>query len=218
MSRTYGPQMNKDDKHGLKVHLGDWFEANHHLIPNYIKRYFVGDAGVGPFAGRHFETFSAMGRPDRFEATDLLAVQALSVTVPSGSALSLLRDEAEEFNSELKNLPTGEFWDEDRSLFEPDGAAIKLFRLLDGLPEVGTTKATKLMAAKRPKLIPVQDSFIEEELMLPQGRFWLPMYDQLADGSLRNFIGELTADAPENVSLLRRIDVSVWMHVNSRKG
>lgn len=105
----------------------------------------------------------------------------------------------------------------ERAIFEPGGAAIELYGLLDDLPGVGPTKATKLMAAKRPQLIPIQDAFVEEELMLPKGRFWLPMYDQLADESLRDFIRDLTKTAPARISLLRRIDVAVWMHVNDRK-
>lgn len=214
---TYDFRMGGDSKHGLKVDLGDWFETNRDVVPQYIKRYFFGVPGAGPYAGRHFETLSQMGNPHRFEATDLLAVQALSVTVPSGSALSLLIDQAEEFNAELKNLPGCDIWEAERSIFETEGAATKLFRLLDRLPEVGTTKATKLMASKRPNLVPIQDTFVEEELMEPRGRFWLPIYDQLADASLRKFIHELTAAAPEGVSLLRRIDVSVWMLVNERK-
>lgn len=203
---------------GLAVYLGEWFETNRASVPRYIERYFH---GVGkkpkPFDGRHFETFAGMGDPDRFEPTDILAAGALSVTIPSGSALRLLRDEAEKFNSSLGDMPHGEFWEAKREVFESEGPAVKLFRILDALPGVGTTKATKLMAAKRPHLVPVQDTFIEEELMEPGGRFWLPMYDQLSDSALREFIGELTAGAPDEVSLLRRIDVSVWMHVKDRK-
>lgn len=205
------------EKHGLAVHLGDWFDRNGPAVPNYILRYFLGTPGTAPFGGRHFETFVGMGDPDRFEATDILAAAALSVTIPSGSALRVLRDDADEFNAVLKRLPRIELWKAERSIFEPDGDALKLFHLLDGLDGIGTTKATKLMAAKRPYLVPVQDAYIEEELMEPGGKFWLPIYDQLADPSLRDFIGGLTAGAPQSVSLLRRIDVAVWMHVNDRK-
>ena len=59
--------------------------------------------------------------PGRFEPTDLLAVQALSVKIPIGSALRLLGDDADKFNAALKKLPSGEFWEADRAIFEPGG-------------------------------------------------------------------------------------------------
>jgi hypothetical protein len=206
------------EKHGLGVSLHDWFEENRDAVPLYMKRYFY---GVGddpkPYGGRHFEAFIEMSDPDRFGPVDFLAIQALEVSVPSGSTLQVLGAAADKCKALLNDLPRGPIWKAKRSVFEPGGAAIELYRLLDDLPGVGATKATKLMAAKRPHLIPIQDAFVEEELILPRGRFWLPMYDQLADASLRDLIGEVTKAAPENISLLRRVDVAVWMHVSDRK-
>jgi hypothetical protein len=204
------------EKYGLAVSLREWFERDPERVRNDIQRYFFGIPGEGPFDGRHFESFIAMGDPACFGPVDLLAIQALQVSIPSGSALRLLGCAAE-FNAALNDLPSGQLWETERAVFEPGGAVIKLFKLLDELPHVGTTKATKLMAAKRPHLIPIQDAFVQEALVLPKGRFWLPMYDQLADASLRKFIGDATKGAPDGVSLLRRIDVAVWMHVNDRK-
>jgi hypothetical protein len=207
------------EKHGLAVSLWDWFETNRDAVPVYLERYF---RGVGekprPFAGRLFEEFLSKGPEDRFAPTDVFAAQALSVTIPTEAVQKLLYDDAEMFNTALVALPSGDFGKVERSVFEPNGVAMKLFELLDALPGIGATKATKLMAAKRPDLIPIQDAFVQEELMVPDGKFWLPMYDQLADESLRDFIDELTkAAAAAEVSLLRRIDVAVWMHVNDRK-
>jgi hypothetical protein len=170
-----------------------------------------------PYGGRHFEAFIQLSDPDRFGPMDFLAIQALEVSIPSGSALQVLRAAADKYNNLLTGLPRVPIWEAERAVFEQGGAAIEMFNLLDDLPDVGITKATKLMAAKRPHLIPIQDAFVQEELVLPKGRFWLPMYDQLADEPLRDFIGDLTKGAPDGVSLLRCIDVAVWMHVNDRK-
>lgn len=206
------------ETHGLAVSLRQWFETNCDLVPSYLERYF---RGVGenpkPFAGRLFEEFAAMGPKDRFAPTDVFAAQALSVTIPTEAVRTLLYEDADTFNTALRALPPEDFGNADRSAFESEGAAMRLFGLLDALPGVGTTKATKLMAAKRPDLIPIQDAFVQEELMVPRGKFWLPMHAQLSDESLRDFIADLTEAAPDGVSLLRRIDVSVWMHVNDRK-
>jgi len=47
----------------------------------------------------------------------------------------------------------------------------------------------------------------------PKGRFWVSLYDQLVDQKRRTKIAEVRACALDHVSVLRRIDVAVWMHV-----
>lgn len=37
------------------------------------------------------------------------------------------------------------------------------------------------------------------------------MWDELSDKSIRTIVAEVCADAPADVSLLRRIDVALWM-------
>lgn len=51
-------------------------------------------------------------------------------------------------------------------------------------------------------------------MRLPRGRFWLSMFNQLADAGRGNTIAEVVSCAPDNnnVALLRRIDVAIWMH------
>ena len=72
--------------------------------------------------------------------------------------------------------------------------------------------ATKLMASKRPRLMPVIDSVVTAVLKPPGGRFWVPMRNQLADAERRRKIAKVVSCAPDNVTLLRRIDVAVWMY------
>ena len=68
------------------------------------------------------------------------------------------------------------------------------------------------MAAKRPRLIPVFDNEVKRALNPPSGRFWVTMYDQLCDEGRRQKIAAVCCTAPAEVSLLRRIDVALWMH------
>lgn len=42
--------------------------------------------------------------------------------------------------------------------------------------------------------------------------FWVPMRNQLADAERRQKIVDVVSCAPDNVTLLRRIDVALWMH------
>lgn len=74
--------------------------------------------------------------------------------------------------------------------------------------------AGKLLARKRPHLIPVYDQVIRCLLGRPE-KVWLKQHDQLAadDGALRQELRSLRspADVPGHVSLLRVLDVVLWM-------
>uniref|UniRef100_A0A5Q5BFK4 Uncharacterized protein n=2 Tax=unclassified Mycobacterium TaxID=2642494 RepID=A0A5Q5BFK4_MYCSS len=73
--------------------LADWFSDNAADINSNIKRYFDGRPG-DLFTGRWFEDFAASGSAFRFEASDMLAVEALSVKVPTEAASKLFITEA----------------------------------------------------------------------------------------------------------------------------
>lgn len=195
------------------VDLGEWFQDHRDKVQTNIRRYFAGNNG-DLFTGRHFETFAALGEPDRFEATDVMAVEALSVKVPPEAAARLLVGaEAEEFTHLLRQIPADrDIWQADHSALCDGSPAADLHAKLTKLPGVGWVTAGKLMAAKRPRLIPVLDNLVRDLLKPPKGRFWLSMYDQLADERRRRQIEEIVECAPAHVSFLRRIDVAVWMH------
>ena len=191
------------------VDLGDWCQEHADQIKADFDRYF------NSFNGRHFERFSAMGsaNPNRFAATDILAVEALSVKVPPNSAAKLIDTEAEDFTALLREIPDDkDLWKIEASDLGEGSPALTLYRRLKGLHGVGPVTATKLMASKRPRLMPVIDSLVTEVLQPPGGWFWVPMRNQLADPGRRKKIAEVVSCAPDNVTLLRRIDVAVWMH------
>jgi hypothetical protein len=75
---------------------------------------------------------------------------------------------------------------------------------------MGGTITSKLMAAKRPRLIPVRDSVVRQ--ILPStGQVWADLREALGDEALRTRIEHATSTAPAHVSLLRRLDVALWM-------
>ncbi len=202
---------------GFAFDLGVWFSDNQTQVRKDLDRSFGGKEG-DKFSGRWFEKFAAMGDPNRFKPSDLLAVEALSVKVPPESAAKLLVTEADRFNDLLERIPPDtDLWDEDRSVIEPGSAAQDLHAALDDLWKVGWVTAGKLMAAKRPQLIPILDKEVKRVVKPPKGRFWVTMYDQLSDESRRQKIMEVCATAPAEVSLLRRIDVALWMHATREK-
>jgi hypothetical protein len=197
--------------------LGEWFSDKQIQVRKNLSTYFGGKAG-DKFSGRWFEKFAAMGDPNRFEPSDVIAVEALSVKVPPESAATLLLTEADRFNGLLERIPLDtDLWQEDRSVIESGSAAHDLHTALDDLPKVGWVTAGKLMASKRPRLIPILDKEVKRVLKPPKGRFWVTMYDQLSNEDCRQKITEACATAPAEISLLRRIDVALWMHATRKK-
>lgn len=200
---------------GFALDLGDWFSDNATKIQKNLKRYF-GGKNDDQFTGRWFEVFSAAGDAAQFEPSDLLAVEALSVRVPTESAALLLVTEGDRFNKMLAKIPRDvDLWEVPRSEVEPQSTAAQLHSALKTLDDVGYVTAGKLLAAKRPRLIPILDWKVERLLEPPKNRFWVTMHDQLTDEPRRQTIAEVCTGAPRGVSLLRRIDVALWMHATA---
>lgn len=185
--------------------LTEWFQTNAAQIAEDFDRYF------SSFTGRWFEHFGAVGDPHRFEASDLIAIEALSVQVPPEAAATLLVTEPDRFNTLLRHIPRSvDMWDIPRDDLQ-NGPGAELHTMLRSLPGVDWVIAGKLLAAKRPRLIPILDNKVRDLIQPPLTRFWISMWDELSDDSHRASITEICANAPADVSLLRRIDVALWM-------
>ncbi|MCW2527155.1 MAG: hypothetical protein JWM76_2015, partial [Pseudonocardiales bacterium] len=98
--------------------LADWFEANAKQIGEDYDRYFTS------FTGRWFEHFGSVGDPNRFDASDLVAVETLSVQVPPEAAAKLLVTEPDRFNALLRRIPRSvDIWDAPRETLQDGPAA-----------------------------------------------------------------------------------------------
>lgn len=84
-----------------------------------------------------------------------------------------------------------DLWEVDRSVVGSSSAAHKLHAALDGLRDVGWVTAGKLMAAKRPRLIPILDKEVKTVLKPPKEHFWVTMHDELSDDSRRQKIADV---------------------------
>jgi hypothetical protein len=196
---------------GFAFDVANWFTENASTVDQNLKRYFSGKDG-DRFTGRWFEDFAAIGDPNRFEASDLLAVETLSVQVPPEAAAKLLIAEAERFNCLLRQIPREQdLWEVRRLVVDVGDRADDLHSAIRTLPGVDWVTAGKLMAAKRPRLIPILDNKVKQLLRPREGLFWVSLHDELADGSRRAAIATACRAAPPHVSLLRRIDVAMWM-------
>jgi hypothetical protein len=190
-----------------------------------LRSYFLGRLAddSGPlFTGSMFEKIiDEPDTPNRFTPADLLAVSMLSVDVPARVSIALLGPAADKASTLLAGIPT----DLDLAAAEPSAVGRQssswaLWNLLMAYDEVGPTTASKLIARKRPRLIPVQDSVVVATLKHPKGAdFWASMrttlQETVGDGmSLSNWLGAArdTAGIDPGISELRVFDVLVWRH------
>ena len=177
----------------------------------------------GPrFTGAMFETIGAgEASPHRFTASDILAVSMLSVDVPARVSIALLENDAEHAADLLAAIPVDiDLADAEPAHIAPGSAAWQLWDLLRSYDEVGPTIASKLMARKRPRLIPIQDSVVTATLSHPRrGDFWAAMREALG-GTVANGMtlsgwlraAQNEAQIPRHVTQLRVFDVLVWMN------
>ncbi|MGH3726299.1 MAG: DUF6308 family protein [Mycobacterium sp.] len=191
------------------IDLAAWFTGHADKVRQDLQGYFGG--GTESFTGRLFDDFAAIGDPNRFEGSDVLAVEALSVEVPSEAAAALLITDTERFNALLRQIPREQnLWEVRRLDVNAGSPADDLHRELRALRGIDWVVAGKLLAAKRPKLLPILDNVVNDYLKPPKELFWVTLHDELSDVDRREAIAEVCKVAPPHVGLLRRIDVALW--------
>lgn len=191
-----------------------------------VARYFLGHDPEWPdnhepelWRGRWFEQIGGGGdRPEvanRFTADDLVAVTALSVNVPIRAAWRLLEDTGGRLSALLEGVPQQtDLWEVDARTIARSSEAWKLWDQLkkphDG---IGSVVAGKLLARKRPRLIPIYDSVVKQAMGAPDD-WWASLHQALQDPALRTRLDEIRQQAgvSPDISLLRILDVAIWMH------
>ena len=179
------------------------------LLGALVAKYFDASDSC-PFAGTTFDTLGT-NDPDRFQTDDLLAASLLDVRFSPPAVRRLIV--RSEFDSALTGIDADRpIWTIDDELLERlDGLRSGL---VDALPGVGTTKASKLLARKRPDLAPIQDSVVKWVLRLEPDSRWQYLVTALAaaldDPSRRS---RLEGASPKGIAVspLRILDVSLWM-------
>lgn len=82
---------------------------------------------------------------------------------------------------------------------------------------VGPVTAGRLLAAKRPHLIPIWDSQLRDALQPPSKQYWFAMRNAL-DPQTRAQVEDVRREARlEYISVLRIVEVVVWMHQNGHR-
>ncbi|MCX4993723.1 DUF6308 family protein [Streptomyces sp. NBC_00568] len=187
-----------------------------------LRRYFgigLPPGGVA-FTGSRFEHLAGGGDrlevADRITAEDLVAVQTLSVTVPASVALDILEGPlGVRLSGLLHAIPRDiDMVDADADIVADGSPADQAWHLLRDQPDVGWVIAGKLLARKRPRLLPVYDRVVRCAVGRPPS-FWLALHAALRedDSAVHRQLLDLRriARVPETVSALRVCDVVVWM-------
>lgn len=163
---------------------------------------------VQPFAG---QTFDSLGSNPPYEIVldDLMAVTLLDVRWTSLAVRRLLYDQAVMVAELLRTI------DDKTEIWAPEGgkhlqSTEPLWKLLCTLPGVRDTRASKLLARKRPQLIPITDSIIVSAVGTP-GKTWATLQHCFQDACFRQSVESLRPADTGCISLLRIFDVAIWM-------
>jgi hypothetical protein len=179
-------------------------------------------SGVLPsYTGGRFELLGGGGErhdvADRITADDLIAVQMLNVLVPGEVALDLLEgDFGRAVAAQLARIPSDITIAAPvaESLLADGGPADTAWRLLREPDGMGWVTTGKLLARKRPQLVPVYDRVVRCAFGHPLGAWlWLHGLFTTDGGALHTRLLSIrdAAGIPARVSALRVLDVIVWM-------
>jgi hypothetical protein len=182
------------------------------------KAHELVDAYFGPDGGFAGDLFDTLGENDPYRITedDLLAVTLLGVRFGRSAMRYLLEEVPEQISSELRHIdPTARIWDDTEAILA--GPATKLWHLVwrkDNADGIAATITGKLLARKRPHLIPIIDSKVELLLQLKatDADSWLSIRDAMTNADRRARLAALQPRGVRQVSVLRLLDVMLWMN------
>lgn len=194
-----------------------------HYVKTYMRAF---DSESPAYLGSQFEVFGRIGgmdeQPNVITAEDVLAVQCLSVTIPVPVVLAVLGSKAEQISTVLTGLPVNlKFEDLTAADFsalagfgQPMSELWAILRNRENLWGMGATKVSKLMARKRPELVPIIDSVISDGLGLGRQDYWAVWFEAFsADSTLKSRLEAIRWSAGfPHLSLLRVLDIVLWRH------
>jgi hypothetical protein len=194
-------------------------DGDHSDAVRELKEYFGLEPYEGAFTGASFERLGGGGDRDEVRdvitAEDLVAVSMLSINFPARAALQILGPESRMISDLLGQIPTDlNLVDVDPEQINKSWPAWHLWSLLMGVRGVGWVTANKLLARKRPHLLPVYDSVVRKQVGAPK-KFWHDLNHDLRANDKARHKGLLLirdqAGLDDDVSALRVFDIVTWM-------
>ncbi|MCQ1948943.1 DUF6308 family protein [Arthrobacter jinronghuae] len=200
-----------------------------------LRRYYTQKLTSGHVrTGARFDTWAgggdSPGAADRITADDLVALALLGEEIKGPAVVGLLETKAPEIGELLELIPVSlELADvtgvEYVHVLGKDSPAWLLWEIFRGYRggqwKMGPTKTSKLLARKRPKLIPIWDSMVARSIgagtSLTQWEEWHALLTA-NDRELVRLLDEVQdrAALPVRVSALRAMDVVLWMDAKQR--
>ncbi|WKG12436.1 DUF6308 family protein [Nocardia sp. PE-7] len=183
-----------------------------------LRTYFcdVEADGSPRYSGAAFERFGGGGDRSEianvFTAEDVVAVSMLNVRVPGSAALRMLERDRAGLSSLLGSIPADlDLVDAEIDILDEDSPADRLWRALRSVG-VGPVTTSKLLARKRPRLLPVVKQVLDHP---DRHSYWMTLRSALRDDerALVEILAAARIDAGlgEDISLIRCFDVVVWM-------
>ena len=173
-------------------------------LPKLVAAYFDSEQ---PFAGRDFDHLGS-NLAHRVTIDDLLAASLLDVKWSPLAVRKLLGELRGQLSNYLADIGREtDLWDaSDQELRTLD----ELWFTLVGLVGVKKAKASKLIARKRPRLAPISDEVVVKAIGARR-QTWPVLRHCLQDESFRGAVLALRGPGSEDASVLRLLDVALWM-------
>ena len=187
---------------------------------SYLRTYYGTVPGATPYTGSYFDGWGHDNDPYRFTAEDLVAVTFLSVVVKPMAAQAVLGDRAGMLSALLRQIDPADELVDVGTAFTSEHPVWRLDTALRGLKKgIGRTISSKLLARKRPLLVPVYDTVIDQ--VTNASEQWNPLRLALQADSrhLHERLARLrhAAGVDERVPVLRVYDVVCWMEGKVRR-
>lgn len=187
--------------------------------------YQTGDTPSELFTGRRFDAFDGGGDTaavcNSMTSADVLSISLLSIERRLGRfALDVLETRATEINELLAKVRRVSIFEVTAADYDGMiGKGSPAWRLWEVLCACGgtrrTTSAHKLLARKRPHLLPVYDRVVQKQLVASNNlNIWECLWSWFYERPDRVAgVTQLRRDAGDiaHISLLRTVDVALWM-------
>lgn len=187
-----------------------------------LRRYF-GQDGSRPYTGSWFERFAGGG--DRANdanvvtEADVLALNFLSITDLAHVAVDVTTVYPDRIRELLEQIPVNlPMHEASWTYYAPGSPASRLWEIFKQCGGKNRwVTANKLLARKRPHLLPVYDNQVKAVLGAPPS-FWACLWTWFdSEPDRAEAVSSLRADAGsiDDISLLRCLDVVLWMQATS---
>lgn len=180
--------------------------CDHEHVEQLVADYFEPNSR---YAGLTFGSLEP-NPPEDIVSADLLALNTLDVPVEAKAIRQLLGADEKRARAlaHLAAIPAQTpLWEADDPIVASTREAWLTFKNVAGF---GWVRVNKLLARKRPNLVPVYDTVVRSWLGAPSP-LWEPLALALQDRTRRTRIERLRSDNASQASLLRILDVAIWM-------